>query len=58
MIGLREFVMKTLEVMRRIYPEAVVRQCALSYYGKGWITEDDLGTVDSWYAGAEAPEEE
>lgn len=57
MIGLREFVVRTLETMRRIYQEAVVRQCALSYYGKGWILDEDLAVVDGWYAGAEATEE-
>ena len=60
MFVLRDFVMKTLRTMVRLYPEAQVRQFALSYFGHSWITEADLAEIETWLAEAaqeEAPEE-
>lgn len=60
MFVLRDFVMKTLRTMVRLYPEAQVRQFALSYFGHNWITEADLAEIETWLAEAaqeEAPEE-
>ena len=60
MFVLRDFVMKTLRTMVRLYPEAQVRQFALSYFGHNWITEADLAEIETWLAEPaqeEAPEE-
>lgn len=58
MFVLRDFVMKTLRTMVRIYPEAQVRQFALSYYGHNWITEADLAEVETWFVVTEEPTED
>ena len=50
MFNLHNFVMSTLRGMSRIYPQWQVQQIALGYYSKGWISENDLAEIESWYA--------
>ncbi len=57
MFNLNNFVMKTLKGMVGKYPEFQTRQFALNWFAKGVLTEEDLATVESWYAVTEATEE-
>lgn len=57
MFDLNKFVMETLWGMVGNYPEFQVREYALNWYGKGKLTEEDLATVEGWFAPEELPEE-
>ena len=57
MFDLNKFVMDTLRGMVGNYPEFQVREYALNWYAKGTLTEEDLATVESWFAIEELNEE-
>lgn len=45
-----EFILKTCKSMFDLkQPEYAVRQFALGYFQQGYLTENDLETVDSWF---------
>lgn len=50
MFSIKNFVMKTLQGMKERYPEFQVREFALGWYSKGVLTDDDLATIEDWYA--------
>lgn len=52
MFNIKDFVMETLQKMFYALPQFQVMQYALSYYAKGWIGDEELATVQSWYMGA------
>lgn len=55
---LRNFVMTTiLKMIDNNVAEWEVRQCALGWYTKGVLTEEDLQTIDEKYKEKEVPEE-
>ena len=58
MFVLHDFVMSTLRGMKDVYPQWQVQQFALGYYAKGWINDDDLAEIASWYAVSDETEEE
>lgn len=49
MFDLKAFVMQILSGMKDVYPEWQVMQFALSYYGRGWIGDEELAEVQGWY---------
>lgn len=50
MFNLHNFVIKTLSAMKNRLDEYQVRAYALSWYSKSVLTDEDLATIDSWYA--------
>ena len=50
MFNLKNFVMRTLETMKNKLDEYQVRSYALSWYGKGVLTDEDMIIIDSWYS--------
>lgn len=50
MFNLRNFVFKTLETMKNKLDEYQVRSYALSWYSKSVLTDEDMLTIDGWYA--------
>lgn len=57
MFNLHNFVIKTLSTMKNRLDEYQVRAYALSWYSKSVLTDEDLATIDSWYAVDEVTEE-
>jgi hypothetical protein len=57
MFSLHDFVMNTLQGMVGNYPQFQVQEFALNWYAKGKLTEDDLATVESWFAEENKTEE-
>lgn len=57
MFILKEFVLKTLRGMVGNYPEFQIREFALNWYAKGVLTDDDLATIEEWFAPVEEDEE-
>ncbi|MDY4813074.1 MAG: hypothetical protein SO152_04400 [Ruminococcus sp.] len=55
--NLRNFVMRTLETMKNKLDEYQVRSYALSWYSKGVLTDEDMTTIDGWYAVEETTEQ-
>lgn len=53
MFSLHNFVMKTLETMKNRLDEYQVRTYALSWYSKSVLTDEDMVTIDSWFAVSE-----
>ena len=49
MFNLHDFVLSTLQGMSTVYPQWQVKQIALGYYSKGWILDEDLAEIESWY---------
>lgn len=49
MFDLKAFVMHILNGMKDVYPEWQVMQFALSYYGRGWIGDEELMQIQEWY---------
>lgn len=58
MFSLHDFVFKTLETMKNRLDEYQVRAYALSWYSKSVLTDEDMLTIDSWYATNEVEEEQ
>ena len=58
MFNLHDFVIKTLSKMKNRLDEYQVRAYALSWYSKSVLTDEDLATIDSWYATEEVTEEQ
>lgn len=57
--NLNDFVMKTLTSMKNGgEDEYKIMQYALKYYEKDVLTEDDMGTVQSWFEETEETPEE
>ena len=56
MFNLHDFVFKTLETMKNRLDEYQVRAYALSWYSKSVLTDEDMSTIDSWYATNETTE--
>lgn len=50
MFNLHNFVIKTLSTMKNRLDEYQVRAYALSWYSKSVLTDEDMLTIDSWYA--------
>lgn len=50
MFSLHDFVFKTLETMKNRLDEYQVRAYALTWYSKSVLTDEDMNTIDSWYA--------
>lgn len=48
--SLHDFIMRTLSGMATRYAYWQVMEYALNWYSKGILTEDDLATVESWFA--------
>lgn len=44
------FIMKTLRGMVGSYPDFQVREYALNWYENCKLSEEDLATVDAWFA--------
>ena len=57
MFNLHDFVLRTLSTMKNRLDEYQVRAYALSWYSKSVLTDEDLATIDSWYATEEVTEE-
>ena len=57
MFNLRNFVFKTLETMKNKLDEYQVRSYALSWYQKNVLTDEDMATIDGWYAVVETTAE-
>ena len=57
MFNLHDFVIKTLSTMRNRLDEYQVRAYALTWYGKSVLTDEDMLTIDSWYATDEVKEQ-
>lgn len=51
--SVHDFIMDTLKRMSEHYEQFQVQEFALDWYAKGKLTEDDLATVESWFAEAE-----
>ena len=58
MFNLHDFVIKTLSKMKNRLDEYQVRAYALSWYSKSVLTDEDLATIDGWYATEEVTEEQ
>lgn len=58
MFNLHSFVIKTLSKMKSRLDEYQVRAYALTWYGKSILTDEDMNTIDSWYATDEVTEEQ
>ena len=58
MFNLHDFVIKTLSKMKSRLDEYQVRAYALSWYSKSVLTDEDMNTIDSWYATYEVTEEQ
>ena len=58
MFNLHDFVIKTLSKMKSRLDEYQVRAYALSWYSKSVLTDEDMNTIDSWYATEEVTEEQ
>ena len=58
MFNLHNFVIKTLSTMKGRLDEYQVRSYALSWYSKSVLTDEDMLTIDSWYATDEVKEEQ
>ena len=56
MFNLRNFVFKTLETMKNKLDEYQVRSYALGWYQKNVLTDEDMATIDGWYADMETTE--
>ena len=56
MFNLHDFVFKTLETMKNRLDEYQVRSYALSWYSKAVLTDEDMATIDGWYAVEETTE--
>lgn len=56
--SLHDFIMKTLSGMATNYAYWQVMEYALNWYSKGVLTEEDLATVESWFAEPEPVPEE
>lgn len=54
MFNLHDFVMNTLRGMKNVYPQWQVQQFALNYYSRGWINDNDLAEIESWYQESES----
>lgn len=50
MFSLHNFVLRTLSTMRNRLDEYQVRACALTWYSKSVLTDEDMMTIDSWYS--------
>lgn len=50
MFNLRSFVFRTLGTMKNKLDEYQVRSYALSWYSKSVLTDEDMATIDGWYA--------
>ncbi len=57
MFNLKKFVFKTLETMKNKLDEYQVRSYALSWYQKNVLTDEDMATIDGWYAVEETTEQ-
>ena len=57
MFNLHDFVIKTLSTMKSRLDEYQVRAYALTWYGKSVLTDEDMLTIDSWYATDEVKEQ-
>ena len=57
MFNLHDFVIKTLSKMKNRLDEYQVRAYALSWYSKSVLTDEDMNTIDSWYATDEVKEQ-
>ena len=58
MYNLHDFVLRTLSTMKNRLDEYQVRAYALSWYSKSVLTDEDLATIDGWYATEEVTEEQ
>ena len=58
MFNLHDFVLRTLSTMKNRIEEYQVRAYALSWYSKSVLTDEDLATIDGWYATEEVTEEQ
>lgn len=58
MFNLHDFVIRTLSTMKNRLDEYQVRAYALSWYSKSVLTDEDMNTIDSWYATEEVTEEQ
>ena len=58
MFNLHDFVLRTLSTMKSRLDEYQVRAYALSWYSKSVLTDEDMLTIDSWYATDEVTEEQ
>ena len=57
MFNLHDFVIKTLSKMKSRLDEYQVRSYALTWYSKSVLTDEDMLTIDSWYATDEVKEQ-
>ena len=57
MFNLHDFVLRTLSTMKNRLDEYQVRAYALSWYSKSVLTDEDMNTIDSWYATYEVKEQ-
>ena len=57
MFNLHDFVLRTLSTMKNRLDEYQVRAYALSWYSKSVLTDEDLATIDGWYATDEVKEQ-
>lgn len=57
MFNLHDFVIKTLSKMKSRLDEYQVRAYALTWYSKSVLTDEDMNTIDSWYATDEVKEQ-
>ena len=58
MFNLHDFVLRTLSTMKSRLDEYQVRAYALTWSGKSVLTDEDMLTIDSWYATDEVKEEQ
>lgn len=58
MFNLHNFVLRTLSTMKSRLDEYQVRAYALTWYSKSVLTDEDMNTIDSWYATDEVKEEQ
>ena len=58
MFNLHDFVLRTLSTMKNRLDEYQVRAYALTWYSKSVLTDEDLATIDGWYATEEVTEEQ
>lgn len=58
MFNLHDFVIKTLSKMKSRLNEYQVRAYALTWYSNSVLTDEDMLTIDSWYATDEVKEEQ
>lgn len=57
MFNLHDFVIRTLSKMKNRLDEYQVRAYALTWYSKSVLTDEDMLTIDSWYATDEVKEQ-